>query len=236
MRALHAAGELTEIQSRPFASRRPAEELYDLANDPHELVNLANDPGHAARLRQLRGSLHGWMHSSGDLGLIPEPILEELGNQLGNKYLVMQDESRRDLVPQLLTVIDAGDRGDTEQLVEALQHHSPSVRYWAATGLGLQGDRSHRRVLAPLLKDSFGGVRVAAALARCRLKPSSADVALLANEIGSDNYIVGMYAIRALELLGPEVAAAESETIRAAQTGPYEFTRRIAKRFTSKLE
>jgi hypothetical protein len=61
-------------------------------------------------------------------------------------------------------------------------------------------------------------------------------VELLGKETENANFIVGMYAIRALELLGPKVAAAEVDTIRAAQDSPYEFTRRIARRMTAKLE
>ncbi|MFP4500063.1 MAG: sulfatase [Candidatus Hydrogenedentota bacterium] len=42
------------------------EELYDLANDPHELHNLAADPGQKARKRELRALLDEWMHAHND--------------------------------------------------------------------------------------------------------------------------------------------------------------------------
>ena len=45
---------------------RPAEELYDLAADPHERRNLASDPRHAARLATMRAELRAWMESQGD--------------------------------------------------------------------------------------------------------------------------------------------------------------------------
>ena len=93
----------------------------------------------------------------------------------------------------------------------------------------------HREQLAPLLKDGDGGVRVAAALARCRLGATPQDVTLLAREVENDNRVVGMYAIRALELIGPDLAAQQAAVIKAAQQSPYEFTRRIARRLTAKL-
>jgi hypothetical protein len=55
--------------------------LYDLKIDPHETRNLAADPVHAVKLRKLRDALYEWMVLSRDLGLIPEPILEENGRQ-----------------------------------------------------------------------------------------------------------------------------------------------------------
>lgn len=45
---------------------RPAEELYDLDNDPHEQYNLADSPEHAATLDQLRERLTQWMRQQND--------------------------------------------------------------------------------------------------------------------------------------------------------------------------
>jgi arylsulfatase A-like enzyme len=51
---------------------RPAEELYDLASDPHELKNLATSPQHAAKLQELRAALREWSKAQGDEGLVTE--------------------------------------------------------------------------------------------------------------------------------------------------------------------
>ena len=48
--------------------RRPAEELYDVANDPHCLHNLIDDPRLAETRNQLSGQLDAWMKSQGDSG------------------------------------------------------------------------------------------------------------------------------------------------------------------------
>jgi N-sulfoglucosamine sulfohydrolase len=47
---------------------RPAEELYNLAGDPHEMKNLASDPQHAGRLAAMRADVDGWMKAQGDTG------------------------------------------------------------------------------------------------------------------------------------------------------------------------
>ena len=57
----------------------------------------------------------------------------------------------------------------------------------------------------------------------------------MAQEVENENLIVGMYAVRGLELAGPESARPFLSTIKAARESPYEFTRRIAGRLTGKL-
>lgn len=46
--------------------QRPAEELYDLENDPDEQHNLASDAAQASRLKEMRQDLEKWMRDQGD--------------------------------------------------------------------------------------------------------------------------------------------------------------------------
>lgn len=48
--------------------QRPAEELYDTEQDPHEANNLAADPHHVKTLAALRAKLKAWMQSQNDTG------------------------------------------------------------------------------------------------------------------------------------------------------------------------
>jgi arylsulfatase A-like enzyme len=53
MKTLHAEGKLTPVQARFMAPERPAEELYDLQEDPFETRNLASSPKHQGDLLRL---------------------------------------------------------------------------------------------------------------------------------------------------------------------------------------
>ena len=47
---------------------RPAEELYDLKNDPHEIRNLAGNPESALVVKRLDKTLKKWMDAENDIG------------------------------------------------------------------------------------------------------------------------------------------------------------------------
>lgn len=73
LRELDGADELDPIQSRFVSADRPAEELYDLAQDPHETENLVhstatNDQEALARLRH---HLADWLLETDDRGQSP---------------------------------------------------------------------------------------------------------------------------------------------------------------------
>ncbi len=72
MRRLQAQGKLTGPPALFLAPSRPAEELYDLENDPHEIRNLAGSAGHQAELDRMRRILEEWIRRTGDQGARPE--------------------------------------------------------------------------------------------------------------------------------------------------------------------
>ncbi|GIW80278.1 MAG: hypothetical protein KatS3mg105_2085 [Gemmatales bacterium] len=75
LKQLDAQGKLTPAQKFLTAPRMPAEELYDLRNDPHEIHNLVESkkPEHQQALRRLRRVLDEWIEATNDQGRIPEP-------------------------------------------------------------------------------------------------------------------------------------------------------------------
>lgn len=73
LKELHAAGQLTAEQEVLCAPTMPAEELYDLEQDPYEVRNLAGSAEQQQTLERLRGELERWIEQSGDQGQTLEP-------------------------------------------------------------------------------------------------------------------------------------------------------------------
>ena len=69
---LQADGALSGAAALWMRHRRPAEELYDTAADPHQVNDLSADPAHGATLERLRGAVTAWMDRIRDQGLINE--------------------------------------------------------------------------------------------------------------------------------------------------------------------
>jgi len=76
-RRLAAEDKLTGASALFIAKTKPAEELYDLENDPDEVTNLASSPAHEETLKRMRAALDKWMPDIHDLGTIPEKELIE---------------------------------------------------------------------------------------------------------------------------------------------------------------
>jgi hypothetical protein len=228
LRELYAEDKLEPQFARYFYPQRPVEELYDLQHDPHEMHNLASNPKHYNTLFLMKDALFDWMEKSNDLGCIPEPVAEELGVKYGNKYHILAQEP--DLQSASLEMMAADENGDVEVLVGGLDDTRPSIRFWAAYGLGNIGISKTTDDLEPLLDDQNPSVRIAAARALCLLRQDKTAIQVLAEGLDADNVIVSMYAAEFIEDVGREQCSDIMPAIRKATESPYEFTRRIARR------
>ena len=87
LRKGHAEGTLPELTERIFFGPRPAEELYDHRNDPHEINNLAENPAFKKELQRHRKILNDWIKKTDDKGQYPESDagLREVFNQWKDK-------------------------------------------------------------------------------------------------------------------------------------------------------
>ena len=95
---LHRMGLLGPIPSLFMAERKPAEELYDVIEDPHQVHNLAEDPSYSAELQRMRAELDNWLAETGDMGAIPEP--PEVAQAINDMTLKRRDEQIKHIIDQ----------------------------------------------------------------------------------------------------------------------------------------
>ncbi len=66
LRELAARGQITAAQMDPLLEPRPAEELFDMKNDPDQVTNLASKKKYLKTLNHLRKVLDEWQENTGD--------------------------------------------------------------------------------------------------------------------------------------------------------------------------
>ncbi len=72
LKQLNAEGKLTPAQALFVAPVKPAEEFYDIKEDPYEINNLAANPKYQSQMASMRKILDEWIVKTGDRGQIPE--------------------------------------------------------------------------------------------------------------------------------------------------------------------
>ncbi len=188
LRRLHEAGGLSAEAEYYFSSTKPVEELYDVRADPHEVNNLATNPEYADVLTRMREAQSQWVRDTGDLGLIPEPIIAERAETLGSEYAILRQSDAEAYNAQLgaIAVAASGGPGAFEELANALTDDDSAIRYWGATGIGNLGNDAPATALSQvrkLLSDESSAVRTAAARAMCRLGQPADALPVLINEL-----------------------------------------------------
>ncbi|MFW6286377.1 MAG: sulfatase-like hydrolase/transferase, partial [Candidatus Sumerlaeota bacterium] len=158
-RELYREGKLNEVQGK-FWEPKPAEELYDFVNDPNEVVNLVDDPKYADVLEELRAENKRHMLEIRDCGFVPEDSHYRIQDELDNpdvynleRYLEMAD------------VVTARDPKQLPQLIKWMGDPDRIVRYWAAMGCLMLGDKAKgaEEALRKALEDPYEIVRLPSA-------------------------------------------------------------------------
>jgi uncharacterized sulfatase len=218
---LYDEGKLTPPQT-DFWRPKPAEELYDVRQDPDQVRNLVGAPEHQGTVVRLRQTLHEQILRTRDLGLLPEAELHTR-TPGGAPYDLGGDETRYPLerILRMAELASALAPAAVAELRAGLTDEDSAVRYWAAMGFLMRGSaavRGERQGLRWALTDSSPSVRVAAGEALAR-HGTTDDLALalpvlveLANYKRHGLY-VALAALNAIDELD-EKAAGEIDALR----------------------
>jgi arylsulfatase A-like enzyme len=230
LRRAQKEGKLPAAAKLYMAETKPVEELYDVENDPHELKNLASSPAHQKILERMRTMQEKWSLTTRDVGLIPEPDLEERGKKAGSRYQVLRQPGSEKYIRRLRALVDAVNHDNNPKLVrDSATHSDPAFRYWALIGLGktAASAAAAKHVIAKATSDPEPTVRIAALRAAAVHLGDDSAVPCLAAEMKSDNLYVRLHAVQALDALGSRAAGAR-QAFTTALSDSNEYVKRVA--------
>lgn len=242
MRRLYAKGELNDVQAQWMADRRPAEELYDLENDPWETKNLAGDAKYAGIKKHLAKVLSDWMIETRDAGLIPEAARRALAKELGSEYAILNSKGGKERTKKLLQlaiIASEPDAADREILYKALASDDAAARYWAVTATSQLSPRSDAEKLRAAADDDDLSVSVAAAkgLGLAGYTKEAAEV-LEKKLMDFDGPEIELhFALDALDRIGDDAKIAIGTVKKLNKARPKtKYINRIAKRLIDKFK
>ena len=239
--AAYQAGELNEVQSA-FWESKPAEELYDIANDPHNVRNLANDPQYQPDLERLRAANVAWVKRINDAGFLPEAeMISRAEEQQTTIYEVMRDPALPlDRIIETAELASEGDLANLNELEGRLEDQESAVRYWAATGCVILGEQAQpaRAALEKHLADPSPNVAIASAEALYLLGEKEKSLDALTKALSYDQEMARVHAFNVLKLIGedarPALKAAKELVANSPADNSYDL--RAAHYLIEKLE
>ena len=213
---LFDAGKFDEAQGAFWKAPRDPEELYDLQNDPDEVKNLAGSPEHQDVLRRMRSVQLRHAIDSRDVGFLPEGEIHDRSRGL-SPYEMARDDRKY----PLLLLLDAANLASdlatdaTETLKALLKVPDSAVRYWAAMGLLMRGEKSFASAkpeLTAALKDVSPYVAIPAAEAIARYgsdeeSKGALSVLVALADPEKNGPFVATSALNAISYVGPRNAA-----------------------------
>ena len=199
----YKAGECNKYQ-RQFFEPRPPEMLFDTQADPHEVNNLAADPNYRDVLQNMRRILFRQMREIRDTGIMPEPIMNERITDTTRFEFFHSDALDYDRVLQIADMATMGDESNLPELIKLLSDKEETVRYWAAIGCVILGDKavSASSQLEKALNDPSAAVRVTAAEAIFNLGQEEKALSTLKEALDSD---AAVYALNVLDFMGEKI-------------------------------
>ena len=158
-------GRLNQAQSH-FWGTKPAEELYDLKNDPDEVKNLAKSKNHAGVLKKMRQAHQNHIKKIIDVGFLPEGEIHQRSQGTTPYEMARTEKYPAARIMAAADLASGLSPWATKLLIGYLRDKDSAIRYWGAMGLLMrekQGVSTAGKHLEKALKDDSLYVRVVAA-------------------------------------------------------------------------
>jgi uncharacterized sulfatase len=212
---LFDAGQLNRAQSI-FWKEKPAEELYDLAEDPDEVRNLAGSAAHCEVLTRMRGAQQQWAAAIRDVGFLPEGEIHKRSH--GDAPYDMGHDPERYPFQRVFETAELASGLEPDALPELnrrTRDPDSAVRYWAVLGIQMRGPaavEASKDELHRALADESPFVRTAAAEATARYGEGkevrqALDVLVGLADPAWNDVFTAVAALNALDELGDKTAA-----------------------------
>ena len=228
-------GDCNALQASHWKAK-PAEELYDTANDPWEVNNLVDDPAYADALERMREVLSEWTLEIRDSGFIPEAdLIRRAGDVPIYDYMRSGDVPLERIIEAAETATTATN-DDLSVLTAYLQSDDSAIRYWGATGLLMAGDEaaSAMEALRGALDDPSPNVVVVASEALYNLGEQTAAREGFMRVLQSTNPMARTHAMNAIEAVEDDSDEIRQEVIEFARAAGvmtrHNYDHRSAKR------
>ena len=240
IRRAEQSGQMSNVVRLFSAAVKPAEELYDTQADPHEVNNLASDPEYKSKLAEMRKALKSWQNQVGDIGLIPEAEIEIQEKTAGSRFAILNSgKNAAAKLERLVNIATKASQGIEmlEFLSQGLEDKDPSVRYWAATGIGNIGRPaiSTKQAILRALADTSPSVRIAAARAAAKLGETPSAIEVLTAELKSEHQWGRLAAAIVLDEMDDQAKPAIDDLKQALKNQPNKYIVRVANRALNEL-
>lgn len=192
----------TNAEQSAFWQPRPAEELYLIADDPHNVRNLAAGPAYRDILRKMRKDALNFCIEYKDSGFIPEGQLFGAFKETGKVY---QDQVAEQPIERIIRAADYATRQPVPDSLRAfLESGNAALRFWGAAGAIQLGAEAAplKDALLRLLDDESGDVSVMAAEALYKIGGQEAAMAAFSRLLDDENPYVVLRALNSLEAIG----------------------------------
>lgn len=238
--AAFEAGELNEVQSK-FWGTKPAEELYDIEADPHNINNLADQPQYQQILKKMREVNRKWQLEIKDVGFIPEAMILEISKKIPLYEYARSNKYKIKKIMETSEMASLKDPKFLNKIIKKLNNKEPVVRYWAATGCTILGEKAApaKDALKKMLHDPEISVRIAAAEALYLLGEKQNSINTLIDALKSDNVMARVQALNVLENMKEDATpalAAVKELIFVDDSHNIDYDVRAAERLIENLK